>query len=166
VHQLIDIVSKNGNLLLNIGPRSDGTVPDDVQQGLRDVGSWLAVNGEAIYGTRHWRIYAIELAWPSGGEAVVRSLATSPGSARIATLLGSDAKLQFRQETDGLHIQLPAKNPSKYAYRLPRRFCCVQRFNNHIGENAVNGHAGLLRMQEQLVFVEAAYVELRCIADS
>jgi alpha-L-fucosidase len=57
VHQLVDIVSKNGNLLVNIGPRSDGTIPDEVQTVLREVGSWLKVNGEAIYGTRPWRIY-------------------------------------------------------------------------------------------------------------
>ena len=52
VHQLIDIVSKNGNLLLNIGPRSDGTIPEQVQQVLLDVGAWLNINREAIYGTR------------------------------------------------------------------------------------------------------------------
>ena len=57
VHQLIDIVSKNGNLLLNIGPRSDGTIPDEVQQVLLDVGAWLKLNGEAIYGSRPWRVY-------------------------------------------------------------------------------------------------------------
>jgi alpha-L-fucosidase len=57
VHQLIDIVSKNGNLLLNVGPRSDGTIPSQVQQVLRSVGTWLNRNGEAIYGTRPWKIY-------------------------------------------------------------------------------------------------------------
>jgi alpha-L-fucosidase len=57
VDQLADIVSKNGNLLLNIGPRSDGTIPDEVQRVLRDVGSWLKVNGDAIYGTRPWKTY-------------------------------------------------------------------------------------------------------------
>jgi len=57
VDQLIDIVSKNGNLLMNIGPRSDGTIPEQVQQVLLDVGAWLNVNGEAIYGTRPWRAY-------------------------------------------------------------------------------------------------------------
>lgn len=57
VHQLVDIISKNGNLLMNIGPEPDGTIPEDVQQILRDVGSWLKINGEAIYGTRPWKVY-------------------------------------------------------------------------------------------------------------
>ncbi len=57
VRQLVDIVSKNGNLLLNFGPRSDGTIPDEVQTTLRAMGSWLKVNGEAIYGTTPWTTF-------------------------------------------------------------------------------------------------------------
>lgn len=57
IQQLVDIVSKNGNLLLNVGPRSDGTIPDEAQQVLRDIGSWLQVNGEAIYETHPWKTF-------------------------------------------------------------------------------------------------------------
>jgi alpha-L-fucosidase len=57
VHQLIDIVSKNGNLLLNVGPKPDGTIPEQIQTTLKAMGGWLHTNGEAIYGTTAWKVY-------------------------------------------------------------------------------------------------------------
>lgn len=55
IGDLVDIVSKNGAMLLNIGPRPDGTIPADEEQVLLDIGKWLDVNGEAIYGSRPWK---------------------------------------------------------------------------------------------------------------
>jgi alpha-L-fucosidase len=57
ITNLIDIVSKNGNLLLNIGPRPDGTITEEETAVLLGTGKWLDINGEAIYGTRPWKVY-------------------------------------------------------------------------------------------------------------
>jgi alpha-L-fucosidase len=57
IGDLVDIVSKNGALLLNIGPRPDGTIPEQEQETLLEIGRWLALNGEAIYATRPWKVF-------------------------------------------------------------------------------------------------------------
>lgn len=57
IHDLIDIVSKNGCLLLNVGPKPDGTIPSAEVRILREIGHWLKINGEGIYGTRPWKMF-------------------------------------------------------------------------------------------------------------
>ena len=57
VDDLIDIVSKNGVLLLNIGPKPDGSIPEKEQEILREIGAWLKINGEGIYSSRPWKTF-------------------------------------------------------------------------------------------------------------
>ncbi len=144
IPKLIDTVSKNGNLLLNLSPRADGTFAQEIQDTLLDVGKWLDINGDAIYGTHSWTkfgetaprgqkglnirftvkgddLYAIIMGnWP-GEEATVASLATGTapeGTIQSVTLLGSNGNLQFTQNNGGLKVKLPPAAPCKYAYAL------------------------------------------------
>ena len=127
VDELVDIVSKNGTLLLNIGPKADGTIPEREQQILREIGAWLKINGEAIYGTRPWTtsgegrdirfttagdtLYALFMAW-TAGDAVIAALAKGVGPAGTVehvTLLGGPAELTFKQDAAGLHLTFPSE---------------------------------------------------------
>jgi alpha-L-fucosidase len=57
IHMLVDIVSKNGNLLLNVVQRPDGSIDLEVEQALEQMAGWISIHGEAIYGTRPWLVY-------------------------------------------------------------------------------------------------------------
>lgn len=68
IHMLVDIVSKNGNLLLNIVQRPDGSLDPEVEQALHEMADWIAINGEAIYGTRPWLTYGEGAVKTKGGH--------------------------------------------------------------------------------------------------
>jgi len=68
IHMLVDIVSKNGNLLLNIVQRPDGSLDAEVEQALQELAKWGAIHGEAIYGTRPWLVYGEGAVKAKGGN--------------------------------------------------------------------------------------------------
>jgi len=72
IDEIIDIVSKNGCVMLNVGPKPDGTIPEKAKEILLDMGEWFKINGEAIYGTRPWKKFGEGPTRIAGGQRVRR----------------------------------------------------------------------------------------------
>ncbi|MEX0322727.1 MAG: alpha-L-fucosidase [Puniceicoccaceae bacterium] len=124
IHNLIDIVSKGGNFLLNVGPTAEGKIPQESVTRLKAMGKWLKVNGEAIYAaeaspveapawgrytTKGNTVYAHVFDWPADGELKVEGI----GKVKSASLLrpGSKQKLSVKGDT----VVLKGKAPSNIA---------------------------------------------------
>jgi alpha-L-fucosidase len=136
IHLLVDIVSKNGNLLLDVGPESDGTIPAVQMERLQGLGNWLRVNGRAIYGTHPWNraegtsvegvpvrftqgdssVFAILLGDVKGSFVTLKSL--KPAPATKIYLSGTEKPLQWSQQDGDIRIELPAPLTGQYAYAL------------------------------------------------
>jgi alpha-L-fucosidase len=134
IHLLVDIVSKNGNLLLDVGPEADGTIPPVQMSRLKALGNWLHANGEAIYATHPWTrangdtseglpvrftqkagaTYAILLGDPKSSTITIKSLAAKADSKIY--LLGQSNPVTWSQQGPDLRVDLPNNLPSHYAH--------------------------------------------------
>jgi alpha-L-fucosidase len=136
IYLLVDIVSKNGNLLLDVGPEADGTIPAVQLDRLKALGAWLDQNGEAIYGTHPWKraegktsdgidvrftqkntaLYVTLMGDLKGSFVTVTSLKPKPGTK--IQLLGYTKPLKWSQAGEDVKVSLPSSLPGKYAYVL------------------------------------------------
>lgn len=128
IRNLIDIVSKGGNYLLNVGPTGEGRIPAASVQRLADMGRWMKVNGEAIYGTgpmpfteplpwgratrKDGKLYLHVFDWPADGTIRLPQL---HGKIAAARLLAGGARVAVTEGADGVTIKLPAKAPDPIA---------------------------------------------------
>ncbi len=136
IHLFVDVVSKNGNLLLNVGPMADGTIPENQRLRLESLGAWLDVNGEAIFGTRPWvkaeskASDGLEVRFTKQGGAVYATLLGTPTSREVGIdglranlnttvqLLGSAEVLHWTQDGDRLTVTLPDHLAESAAHTL------------------------------------------------
>jgi alpha-L-fucosidase len=138
VNRLIDIVSKNGTMMLNLSPKADGTLPQDQVETLLGIGKWLQTNGEAIYDTHNWIkfgeggrdvpkinftvkrnvLYAIIQGKYPVGQVTVTSLPESLGKVGSVSMLGRNQQLTFSQDNGGLKVTLPGNPPCDIAWTL------------------------------------------------
>jgi len=128
LHNLIDIASKGGNYLLNVGPTSKGVIPEPEADRLREMGTWLAVNGEAIYGTsagslpqapvwgrvtqKPGKLYLSVFDWPKDGKL---PLAISNQVTRAYLLAKPDIVLTTSRDANGITVNLPPGAPDPIA---------------------------------------------------
>ena len=125
IHEMVEVISRNGNFLVNIGPKADGTIPEPQMERLMAMKSWLKVNGEAIYGSRYWKeseqkdahlafttngkkLYAIQLKKPDAPFVITGTAGWGAEKVKSVRLLGSDAKVSSRMTPQGLEITPPA----------------------------------------------------------
>lgn len=123
IRKLVDIVSKGGNFLLNIGPRPDGEWDGTAYERLQDIGAWMDVNGEAIYGTRMHETYGegsnlrftrskdgrfVYVFLMEGGEKEITLQKVSAAAGSEIRVLGSDTPVKWQKRNGGLSITLPA----------------------------------------------------------
>lgn len=134
IHEMIEVISRNGNFLVNIGPKADGTIPAPQVERLRAMGEWLAINGEAIYGSRYWKVcdqasehlafttrgttlYAIKLAKPTAPFVIEGTAGWGADTVQSVKLLGSAAHVGWKMTPAGLQITPPTNlGTSQYAW--------------------------------------------------
>ena len=123
IKKLVDIVSKGGNYLLNIGPGPDGEWDTVAYQRLKEIGAWIKVNGEAIYGSRMFKVFGegdtVRFTQSKDGHTQYVFLFTFPGNKIVLSkipfgkkttvqLLGSTKKLSWRSTPQGAEVSVPA----------------------------------------------------------